>query len=109
MYPLPELPPKPSKEPERESSASLRKQKRKRPATFDVVVATEFDEKGNPLQQKRLGEFLPERAADNVRELGKHFKWMAGLLSVPGKPPRLNEAGEIEFETVGGDTHKLKF
>jgi hypothetical protein len=105
---LPPLPPKPPPG-EPESTSSLRRPKRKRPAVLDVVVATEYDDKGNVLQQKRLGDFLQERDAESIRELGKHFKWLAGLLNVPGKPPRLNESSEIELETVAGKTHTLKF
>jgi hypothetical protein len=41
--------------------------------------------------------------------MSQHLKWLEGLLGVPGKGPRLTDAGRIEFETVGGKTHKLTF
>ena len=76
---------------------------------LDVVVAAESDRQGTPLQMMRLSDFVPEKSVEELRELGRHFKWLAGTLSVPGKPPRLTDRGELEFETVVGQTYTLKF
>lgn len=102
VYPLPEIPPAPT-------SSHARRRKKPRPSELDAVVAAEYDAKGSPLQVKHLGDFMGEESVGDLRELGKHFKWLGGVLSVPGKPPRLNDAGEVEFETVSGQTYKLKF
>jgi len=104
LYPLPERPEKDSAEQPR------RRGKKPRPAVLDVVVAAEYDRQGNPLQMKRLSDFMPEKSVEELRELGRHFKWLAGVLSVPGKPPRLIDSGDLEFETVVvGQTYTLKF
>ena len=58
---------------------------------------------------KRLSDFLSEKSVEELRELGKHFKWLGGLLSVPGRPPRLSDGGDVVFETVVGQTYTLKF
>jgi hypothetical protein len=79
------------------------------PAWANVVVAAQYDSKGNRLQEKRLTELLNTRQLSEVRQLTHHFKWLEGTLSIPGKGPRLTDAGVVEFEPVGGSTHQLTF
>jgi len=109
LYPLPERPDKSKAD---ASPPPRQKGKKARPAVFDVVVAAEYDRQGNPLQMKRLSDFIPDKSLEELRELGKHFKWLGGVFSVPGQPPRLNDGaqgGEVEFETVVGQKFTLKF
>jgi hypothetical protein len=79
------------------------------PAWAHVAVAAQYDSKGNRLQEKRLTELLSTRQLTEVRQLTHHFKWLEGTLGIPGKGPRLTDAGVVEFEPVGGSTHQLTF
>ncbi|NMO23453.1 hypothetical protein HPC49_51510 [Pyxidicoccus fallax] len=79
------------------------------PAWANVVVAAQYDKQGNRLLEKRLTELLSTRQLSEVRQLTHHFKWLEGTLGIPGKGPRLTDAGVVEFEPVGGSTHKLTF
>lgn len=79
------------------------------PAWANVVVAAKFDSKGERLAEKRLTELLTPRQLSEVRQLTHHFKWLEGTLGIPGKGPRLTDAGVVEFEPVGGKTHQLQF
>ncbi|HYO66732.1 MAG TPA: hypothetical protein VEU33_11665 [Archangium sp.] len=84
------------------------KKYKKVPAWANTVVAEEYGHEGR-LQERRLMSFVSPREVSEVRELGQHLKWLEGVLGVPGKGPRLTDAGRIEFETVGGKTHQLTF
>ncbi len=84
------------------------KKYKKVPAWANTVVAEEYDRQGR-VQERRLLSFVGLREVSEVRELGQHLKWLEGVLGVPGKGPRLTDAGRIEFETVGGKTHQLTF
>ncbi|MCY1082487.1 hypothetical protein [Archangium lansingense] len=84
------------------------KQYKKVPAWANTVVAEEYDRQGR-VQERRLMSFVSPREVSEVRELGQHLKWLEGVLGVPGKGPRLTDAGRIEFETVGGKSHQLTF
>lgn len=84
------------------------KQYKKVPAWANTVVAEEYDRQGR-VQERRLLNFVGVREVSEVRELGQHLKWLEGVLGVPGKGPRLTDAGRIEFETVGGKSHQLTF
>ncbi len=84
------------------------KKYKKVPAWANTVVAEEYDRQGR-VQERRLLNFVGVREVSEVRELGQHLKWLEGVLGVPGKGPRLTDAGRIEFETVGGKSHKLTF
>ncbi|HZH79275.1 MAG TPA: hypothetical protein VEY88_24855, partial [Archangium sp.] len=64
---------------------------------------------GERVQEKRLLDFVSQKELPEVREMTKHLKWLEGLVGVPGKGPRLTDAGRIEFETVGGKSHQLTF
>ncbi|WP_164019877.1 hypothetical protein [Pyxidicoccus trucidator] len=79
------------------------------PAWANVVVAAQYDSKGNRLQEKRLTELLSTRQLSEVRQLTHHLKWLEGTLGIPGKGPRLTDAGVVEFEPVGGTTQQLTF
>jgi hypothetical protein len=85
------------------------KQFRKVPAWANTVVAVEYDRQGGRVQEKQLLDLVGQRELSEVREMAQHLKWLEGLLGVPGKGPRLTDAGRIEFETVGGKSHQLVF
>jgi hypothetical protein len=85
------------------------KQFKKVPAWANTVVAVEYDRQGGQVQDKRLLDFVGQRELPEVRQLAQHLKWLEGVLGVPGKGPRLTDAGRIEFETVGGKSHQLIF
>jgi hypothetical protein len=97
LFPLPEEPP-----------AKGRRRSKHSPL-LEAVVAVEYDDRGHQIEERRLGAFLSERAVGELRRLGRHFKWLGGVLSVPGTPPRVNETGELVVETVAPKAHKLKF
>jgi hypothetical protein len=85
------------------------KKLKKVPAWANTVVAVQVDRHGGRVDERRLTEFVDQRELAEVRQMTQHLKWLEGLLGVPGKGPRLTDAGRIEFETVGGKTHKLSF
>ena len=85
------------------------KKYKKVPAWANTVVAEQYDRQGGRVQERRLLSFVSQRELSEVRELGQHLKWLEGVLGVPGKGPRLTDAGRIEFETVGGKSHQLMF
>lgn len=74
-----------------------------------AVVARLFDSKGRLLGSRRVRDLVPKQHREEVRHLGKHFKWLEGVLGVPGKGPRVNEKNQLEFETVGTNTVRLGF
>lgn len=79
------------------------------PAWARVVVAAQYGRDGQRLQEKRLTEWLNTRQLSEVRQLTHHLKWLEGTLGIPGKGPRLTDAGVVELEPVGGTTHQLTF
>ncbi|HYO56121.1 hypothetical protein [Archangium sp.] len=85
------------------------KKYKKVPAWANTVVAVEYDRQGTRVQERSLLDFVAQRELAAVRELGQHLKWLEGLLGVPGKGPRMTDAGRVEFETVGGKSHQLTF
>jgi len=76
---------------------------------FNAVVATLHDKEGRVLAAKKLKDFLELKRRGLLRKLEKHFKWLEGVLDVPGKAPRVSDAELLEFEVVSGKTHSLKF
>jgi hypothetical protein len=98
---LPELPDAP---PVRGTPAKV-----KTDPMYETVVAAEYDKEGRVLQSKKLKDFLEYKRRGLVRKLEKHFKWVQGVLDVPGKSPRVSDAELLEFETVAGKTQQLKF
>ncbi len=86
------------------------KQNKKIPAWANTGVAVEFDRQGSRYREKRLLDFVEPYLLPKVVQMSQHVKWLEGMLGVPGKSPRLTDAGNLEFETVGGGkTHQLKF
>ncbi len=81
----------------------------RQPSWERVVVATLFDKDGNLLQERRAADLVAGRHREEVRHLAKHFKWLEGVVGVPGKGPRLNDKNQVELETVGSRTVKLAF
>jgi hypothetical protein len=83
---------------------------KKTPAWANTRVALEVDRQGTRLQERRLLDFVPAHALSEVRQMTQHLKWLEGTVGVPGKGPRLTDAGQIEFEAVGGGkSHQLTF
>jgi hypothetical protein len=85
------------------------KKHRKVPAWANTVVATLYDGQAGKVRELRLMEIVPGDMLTEVRQMTGHLKWLEGLLGVPGKGPRLTDAGRVEFETVGGKSHQLTF
>lgn len=77
------------------------------PAWANAVVARRLDARGTVLAEKRLAELV--RRLSEVRQMKDHFKWLAGLLGVPGTAPATSDAGHVELETVDGARHRLTF
>jgi hypothetical protein len=74
------------------------------PGYAGVQVAEKFNARGERLASRRLSELLGRAGYGKVRELAHHFSWLEGVNGVPGKGPRLNDAGVVELETVEGRT-----
>jgi hypothetical protein len=54
-------------------------------------------------------DLVPKPDQGKVRQLGKHFVWLEGVDEVPGRKPRINDVGQVEFEVAGSKTQKLNF
>lgn len=76
---------------------------------FRAVVAVLYDKTGKALRTKRLEDFLQRYRLGLVRQLDRHFKWLEGVMGVPGKGPRITDDNQVEFETVAQKSHRLKF
>jgi hypothetical protein len=76
---------------------------------YQVEVAALYDGQGNVVQSRRLMDLVPLHDRDKVRQLGKHFIWLEGVGDLSGKKPRINDAGQVEFEAAGSHTQKLNF
>ncbi len=77
---------------------------------WKVTVAVLFDKEGNVLAARQAGELLKTKAARlEVEQLKKHFKWLEGVAGKKGKPPRLTDSGQVEFETLEPKTIGLPF
>jgi hypothetical protein len=74
-----------------------------------VMVAAQFDRNGQKLQERRLTELMTSKQLSEVRQLAHHLKWLEGTLGIPGKGPRLTDAGVLEFEPAGVKTQRLTF
>jgi len=83
--------------------------KKKGTPWYQVEVASLHDARGNVVQSRRLMDLVLPLDRDKVRQLGKHFMWIGGVDGVPGKPPRINDAGQVEVEVSGARTLKLSF
>jgi hypothetical protein len=85
-----------------------RPKKARYPAWTFSVVAVLYDRQGNAVREIRLNEVVRTQGAlDNVRQFKKRFQWLGGVSGVPGNPPRMNAAGQVEFDTVEPRTHQL--
>jgi hypothetical protein len=83
---------------------------RKYPAWTYAEVAALYGRDGRRLKSMQLNDFVQSRGGlEDVRKLAHHFKWLEGALGVPGKGPRLTDAGVVELETVERKTFKLEF
>lgn len=108
---LPEKP-APMKPAPVKAKKSKRGRKKEKPLDplLTAEVATEYDQKGQVVARRQLVELLPPRPdVSDLRQLGRHFQWVEGVGGVPGKGPRLNDAGLVELEPVGQKTQRLKF
>jgi hypothetical protein len=74
-----------------------------------VMVAAQFGRDGWKLQERSLTELMTAKQLSEVRQLTHHLKWLEGTLGIPGKGPRLTDAGVLEFEPVGVKTQRLTF
>jgi hypothetical protein len=75
-----------------------------------TVVAVLYDRRGSAVREVRLNEVVRTQVGlDNVRQFKKRFQWLGGVSGVPGNPPRLNAAGQVEFDTVEPRTHQFAF
>ncbi len=73
-------------------------------------VAVQYDRAGEVVGRRRLYEFVKTaNGLSRVRQLTKHFKWLAGVAGVPGKPPFLDDEGRVVLETVEQKSFKLEF
>ncbi len=95
--------------PELVESPPPRKGQKKADPMFEAVVAQELDKDGRQLASKKLKDFLEYKRRGLLRALEKHFKWLQGVVDVPGKSPRVSDAELVEFEPVSGKTQQLKF
>jgi hypothetical protein len=76
---------------------------------YETVIAEEYDKDGRVVQSKKLKDVLEYKQRGLIRKLEKHFKWVQGVLDVPGKSPRVTDAELLEFEPVSGKTQSWKF
>ena len=85
------------------------KQNKKVPVWANTRVAAAYDRHGSRVDERDLLDLVPVQALAEVRQMAQHLKWLEGVLGVPGKGPRLTDAGRIDFETVDGKSHQLSF
>jgi hypothetical protein len=81
----------------------------KGPAWTHAKVAWRVQSPGTVDKTLWLPGLLPAKRLSEVRQFKAHFGWLEGTLGIPGKGPRLTDAGAVEFETVEGRTHRLTF
>jgi hypothetical protein len=82
---------------------------KKGPAWAQAQVAWLVERSGKVRKTHWLLGLLPAKRLSEVRQYKAHFAWLEGTLGIPGKGPRLTDAGTVEFETVEGRTHRLTF
>ncbi|MCP3099659.1 hypothetical protein LZ198_12350 [Myxococcus sp. K15C18031901] len=75
----------------------------------DVLVAAQYGRDGQRILERRLTDVVAAKSLTEVRQMTHHLKWLEGTLGIPGKGPRLTDAGVVEFEPVGGETRRLMF
>lgn len=90
--------------------ATKRPRKAKGAAWTFTVVAREYDRAGTVVKEKQLRDFVRSKAGlEDVRQLEKRLKWLEGVVGERGNPPRLNEAGQVELNTLEHRLFKLDF
>jgi hypothetical protein len=82
---------------------------KKWPAWANARVAWQVGPSGEVRESRSLTGLVPAKRLSEVRQFRAHFAWLEGTLGIPGKGPRLTDAGVVEFETVEGRTHRLTF
>lgn len=86
-----------------------RLKRERRPPHLRAVVATLYEADGRVVRNVTLGMLLEKHRTSQLRPLKRHFQWLEGVFSVPGKAPRLNEKNQVELETVAAKTIRLEF
>jgi hypothetical protein len=81
--------------------------KKRRLPWVKTPVASLYDREGKLISTRTLIQLMP-KGSHSVRHLTNHFMWLEGVVSVPGRPPRVNN-NQVEFETLAGQTVKLAF
>lgn len=81
----------------------------RREPMFRAVVAVLYDSNGKALKTKQLSDFMDATKSAMVRKLGRHFLWLGGVVSVPGKSPLVTDKNEVELETVALKRYTLQF
>ncbi|MFN0064213.1 MAG: hypothetical protein ACKVPX_17030 [Myxococcaceae bacterium] len=65
---------------------------------------------GNVVASRTVNSFMKTvRARGKIEGLSTHFRWLQGAVGKGGKPPRSNDNNQVEFETLDGRTHRLRF
>jgi hypothetical protein len=78
-------------------------------AWHDTIVARELTRQGELVRTMRVRELMEPFDRTKIRQLGRHFKWLEGVVGVKGRSPRVTPANQVEFEVVGGRTVTLSF
>jgi hypothetical protein len=73
-----------------------------------VEVAAEYDRDGQKLQSRVLKSFMTHEL-EKLRDMGHRFVWLSGVGGLPGKGPRVTDAGLVELDTASDKTFRLKF
>jgi hypothetical protein len=76
---------------------------------YSVTVAELIEKDGSFVRALKLTDLVDQRGREKVEQLEKHFKWLEGVLGMPGKGPRINDKDQVEFEVAGTRNHKLGF
>ena len=83
--------------------------KKKKGSWTGSVVAVLYDREGRKRSTRTAGSLVPKIGYPEIRELAGHVMWLEGVSGIPGKPPRVNDKNQLEFETVGPGYIKLAF
>ncbi len=79
---------------------------------WKAPVAFLYESDGTLVRSRQVGDLvvgrMPRSKVDQSKK-SKHLKWMEGAAGVKGRPPRLLDSNEVEFETVEPKTYRLKF
>lgn len=65
---------------------------------------------GTLLKTRTIGTFMKTaRARSDAEALSSHFRWLHGAAGKLGKPPHSTLDNAVEFETLDGSVHRLRF